>query len=722
MGLWSSEISAKPAEKKDEIISGVKVQEKIKIDGILDEKTWQTPPIKKKFITTTPTYGYELPMDTLIWVAYDKKNLYFAFQCRDPEPAKIKTSVTKRDNIFGDDWVSVSVDAVASGQTGYILFVNPSGIQGDGLTSSVHVDDDMSPDFVWESAAKMTGEGYNVEICLPLKSIRFKSGKKVEMGILFRRKVTRLSYIGAWPEIKLNRWILTSQAKVVFKDLRKQLKLEILPALTHSSNRDRLTPDQWSESEKATDFGVGLKYGLTSSTTAEIAINPDFSQVESDALQVEVNQRYPLFFSEKRPFFMEGMQIFNFWTYVYGFFSRAVHTRQIINPHWAAKLTGNLGKFSFGLLSAGDKAPGEPWSLGINPDEGKTAVFGIARGKYSFGKDNYVGFLYTGRDFGNQYNHLLGIDASIRAARRHWFRGSYIYTMSRDSEGNVFDGSTTGYGNFTYTYGSKSIIFVSVLEHIGKDLRADAGYLQRNSVNVFRTALYYNIYANQKKIPWLKVVTPFLVFDFIHDLTTQEDDITAGGSLRFYLIKDANLTFQFLHKRENWQGQAFNKNRLMVAGAIRLTNWLQLSGNFGWQENIYYWANPAFLGTGYIGNFSLDIQPSDKFNLNFSLTHSDLQKDGEELYDVNIYYSKITYQFNRYFFIRSLIQYNSFNKQLLTDFLASFTLIPGTVLHIGYGGIYENRRWVDENWIPFEGELYNIKRSFFAKVSYLWRF
>lgn len=721
LGLGAFQLTAKPTEeeKEDETILGVNVDEKIKIDGMLDEKTWLTQPLKKKFITTTPSYGYELPMDTLVWVAYDKENLYFAFRCFDPEPDKIKTSITKRDNISGDDWVSVSVDAMGNGQLGYLLFVNPNGIQADGVTSSMHVDDDMAADFVWESAAKITKDGYDVEIRLPLNSIGFKSGKKVEMGMLFRRRISRLSYIGAWPEIKLNRWILTSDTKAQFKDLKKQLKLEILPALTHSSQSTRLTPDQWSKSVNDTEFGIGLKYGITSSTTAEITINPDFSQVESDALQVEVNQRYPLFYTEKRPFFMEGMGIFNFWTYVYGFFPNAVYTRQIVNPGWGAKLTGNIGpKFSFGVLSAGD----DTWDTSVIPNKEKQAFFGIARGKLGFGKDNYVGFVYTGRTFSGQYNHLFGIDGSVRAAERHWFRASYIYTASKDSSGNVIDSGDTGYGNFTYTYGSKSIIVISSIEHIGKDLRADAGYLQRNGVNVSRAGLYYNFYANQKKLPWLKVVTPYVGFDVTRDLRTHKDDVRINGVLSFYLIKDATIALTYQHLRENWKGQTFDMNACKAAGAIRLTNWLRLTGSFLWREGIYYYANPAFMGTGVGITFSADFQPSNKLNQNFSFTHSDLKKDGAKIYNVDILYSKTTYQFNKYFFLRALIQYNSYQEKLLTDFLASFTLIPGTVLHLGYGGMYERRDWVDNRWIPLEGELYNIKRSFFAKVSYLWRF
>jgi hypothetical protein len=333
-----------------------------------------------------------------------------------------------------------------------------------------------------------------------------------------------------------------------------------------------------------------------------------------------------------------------------------------------------------------------------------------------------VGFVYTGRDFGDQYNHLVGLDGSYRIARKHWFRGTYLYTASRDSAGNVYNGSTTGYGNFTYTYGSKSLILVGALEHMGKDLQADTGYLQRNGVNVLRTAIYYNIYPNQKKLPWLKLIRPFAMCDITHDLTTKQDDILFGTSLNFYLIKDASVSLQYKHHREYWQGRHFDKDLWYVSGGIRLTNWLQFSGNFGWRESIFYYAVPAFKGNGYLGALYINFQPSDKFTLNLNLTHSDLSKAEEELYDVNILYSKATYQFSKYFFLRALVQYNSYQKRMLTDFLASFTLIPGTVLHIGYGGIYEKRTWLDDQWMPLQGDLYNIKRSFFAKVSYLWRF
>jgi hypothetical protein len=713
-------VPPEPAPKNGEDIQPVKVKVKPGIDGILDDKAWQTPPLKKDFITYYPIYGEKLPYETRVWAAYDSKNLYFAFLCLDPEPGKIQTSITKRDNILNDDWVSVSVDSEGNSQTAYILYVNPNGIQGDALASSV-VEEDMSPDFVWESAARITDKGYQVEICLPLKSIRFKSGKEVKMGIVYRRKITRLGYSGAWPDIKLGHNVLDSQAKMNFKDLKKQLKFEILPNLTYSNNRVRVSQDEWSKSDTATEFGIGIKYGITSSITADITINPDFSQVESDAFQVEVNQRYPLFFSEKRPFFMEGADIFSFFTYPYGFFTIPVHTRQILDPAWGAKLTGNLGKMTFGILTAGDKWPGQAWDQGINPNEGKDAFFGVARGKYSLGKNNYFGFLYSGREFSGEYNRVFGADFIFRITKRQRLHTSFLHSISGDDDGRQGKAADSNYGSFMYRHDSKLLFMIAAFEHIGKEFRMDTSFIMRGGIDYGVLWGGIAFYPDPKKMPWLKMISPDFRFEYTHDLYTDMNDILFNGALYFFTTKEGMLVLNYNYIKEYWEGQAFELDRVIINGGIRLNKWLKINGYYSYGDRIYYQGTPPFKGKGSVGLLSLELQPNEKINQYFSFTHSDLSRQGQEIYDVNILYSKTTYQFNKYFFLRAVIQYNSYAKRLLSDLLASFTLIPGTVLHVGYGGLYETRKWQDNQWIYQEGEMINTKRSFFAKVSYLWR-
>jgi hypothetical protein len=708
-----------PAEAQ-EVPGSREVMEKPKIDGILDDEAWKTPPLKKEFITYLPVYGEKLPYETWVWTANDNNTLYFAFLCFDPEPKTIQTSFTKRDNIDNDDWAAVCIDAAGNNQTSYVLYVNPSGIQGDALVTAVG-DEDLSPDFVWESAGRITEQGYQVEIALPLKSLRFKSGEDVKLGLLFKRKVTRLGSRASWPEIPLGHTILDSQVKVRFKNLKNQFRLEILPAFTLVSNREKVNSTAWDRKETAAAVGLSIKYGITSAITADITVNPDFSQVESDAFQVEVNQRYPLFFSEKRPFFMEGADIFKFYTYSDGFFKVPVHMRQIVEPAWGAKITGDLGNMSFGLLSAGDDWPGQPLESTANPDEGKSALFGIARGKYSLGKDNYVGLLYSGRDFAGQYNRVLGADCVYRLGQYHRFSGSFLYSFSRDPHREENQSTNGSNANFEYNYEAKQLYLAAAYEHIDPNFRMDTAYLLRNGIDNYSFLAGFAFYPNPQKNPWLKMIIPEITWQYTHDLFTHHDDRFFNAALYCFTAREGELIINYSYITEYWQ-EEFNLKQLGIEAGIRLSNWLKVGGNYSYGERIYYEGDPVFKGRGHLGSLFLDLQPSEKFNQYFSFTHSDLSRGKDSVYNVDIIYTRTTYHLNRYFFLRAVLQYNSYDKRLLTDFLASFTLIPGTVVHVGYGGLYESRTWEDNRWRYGEGRMLNSKRSFFAKVSYLWRF
>jgi len=299
--FWGRTALSIDFEDESKILYPIKASVPPKIDGNLDDEVWeQHQPLNKDFVAFEPLYGEVIPQRTMVWMAYDDKNLYFAFRCHDSEPGKIKTSITRRDNIYSDDWIGLSLDSLGNRQSAYGFFINPNGIQADGLylaSESQHYSSD--PDFVWYSAGRLTDDGYQVEMRIPLRSIRFQSSKEVKMGIMFLRGVSRLGINASWPEIKPGFGRFNVLATAVYQELKTPLNLELLPSAVYGRNNDRLTPDKWGETEVFHDIGIGIKYGITASVTADITINPDFSQVESDAFQVEVNQRYPTFYSEK---------------------------------------------------------------------------------------------------------------------------------------------------------------------------------------------------------------------------------------------------------------------------------------------------------------------------------------------------------------------------------------------------------------------------------------
>jgi hypothetical protein len=200
------------------------------------------------------------------------------------------------------------------------------------------------------------------------------------------------------------------------------------------------------------------------------------------------------------------------------------------------------------------------------------------------------------------------------------------------------------------------------------------------------------------------------------------DDSFFRAAVDLSFTKQGNLTARYVSERESWKGETFPLSSFNMEGGVQLTKWFQMGGGVTFGEQIYYPAVTPFKGDYFGAGFGFTLQPNSKLSLTLSLHHSHLRRGPEEIYGVNIIYSRTTYQFNKYLFARAIVQYDSYEKNLLTDILASFTLIPGTVIHLGYGGLYEKRGWQNEQWIPGQGNLRNMKRSFFFKASYLWRF
>src|SRR5687767_2236793 len=337
-----------------------------KIDGVLDDAAWaQVAPMPNDgWASYNPNRGDKMPAEyrTEVRVAYDDRNIYFAFHCFDNEPDKIRTNVSKRDSAFNDDWFAISLDSAGTGQSAYHLFTNPSGSQMDALNTSAS-GEQFDADMVWYSAARTTSDGYVIELQIPLQTLRFRGSDEVRMGFVMFRKVSRIGVSYAWPEMLPSQWVFDRPSHITFSNLKPRRLVEVLPSVTYNISQEREASDRWAPSDDKYNFGASGKFGITSGITLDGTINPDFSQVESDAFQVQVNQRFPVFFSEKRPFFMEGMGLFNIaGAGGDGNMRTAVHTRRIIDPIFGSKVTGTLGKTTFGVLNAADDKPdlGDP--------------------------------------------------------------------------------------------------------------------------------------------------------------------------------------------------------------------------------------------------------------------------------------------------------------------------------------------------------------------------
>ncbi len=311
------------------------------IDGKLDDEVWKSAAVFKDFYQWKPSDTAAASARTEVYAGYDSKFLYFGFHAYD-DPAKVRATVAKRDAILDDDAVGVILDTFNDRQRGYILLFNPLGIQQDGITQEGR-DDDYSVDIVMESKGILTSDGYTVEVAIPFKSIRYEAGKDKLWGVHFLRQIKHANgELDSWMPISQNESGLLNQAGHItgLEGISTEWTLELIPSLTISETGRRvptltpadlaanpgiLDPGRFVNSAPKYDLGLNAKFSFTPNITLDAAVNPDFAQVEADQTVLLANQRFPIFFEEKRPFFLEGIDYFR--TPI-----QAVHTRTIINP------------------------------------------------------------------------------------------------------------------------------------------------------------------------------------------------------------------------------------------------------------------------------------------------------------------------------------------------------------------------------------------------------
>ncbi|HYH84891.1 MAG TPA: DUF5916 domain-containing protein [Pyrinomonadaceae bacterium] len=439
------------------------------IDGKLDEDVWKTAAVFKDFIQWRPGDLIAPSQPTEAYLGYDSKFIYVAFRAHD-EPGKVRATVGKRDAIFDDDWVGVWLDTFNDGRRSYELIFNPLGIQADAIFTE-GVSEDFSVDIVMESKGAVTNDGFIVEVAIPFKSLRYEAGKGKLWGVHFLRTIKRFNNEqSSWMPISRDNSSLLGQRGHItgLEGISTERTLEIIPSLTVSQEGRRVrnttptgipgrerfdpaNPDRFQNNSFEFDPGVSAKFTVTPQITLDFTYNPDFAQVEADATVVTANQRFPIFFEEKRPFFLEGKEIFE--TII-----SAVHTRTIVDPDYAVKLTGKQGRNTFGLMFASDDAPGnlddgdrkflrdtEDLSGVTDPDLRsslqaqrddllrvfeKNATVGVLRFKRDIGKEGHIGFLGTTRNFVDRYNSIAGFDTRYRLNKTTVFTAQVLGSVS----------------------------------------------------------------------------------------------------------------------------------------------------------------------------------------------------------------------------------------------------------------------------------------------------
>ena len=691
------------------------------IDGILDDEAWVGDPLPTgKWLSYNPLHGDSIPQQTSVWVGYDADALYFAFRCDDVEPGRIKTSITRRDNIWSDDWVGFSLDALGTGQVAYHLMVNPSGIQLD-MINTIAGFEDTSPDWVWQSAGRINDRGYAVEIRLPLQTIRFKGGADVQMGVLFWRRVSRTGVSVAWPALEPGKWVFQKHAKLAFAQIEGRPTRELIPSATYARAQERATPSAWQPADDEGDLGFSAKWGLTSTVTLDATVNPDFSQVESDAFQVEINQRYPVFFSEKRPFFMEGAGIFNLAGNAQGDASMlyAVHTRRIADPIFGAKLTGSAGRVTFGTLTAVDQAPGRTEDP-ADPLSGKEKFFQVARAQISLNPGSYAGAMATLTNLAGSANVTAGADVSLN------FKGANRLTaflLGSASDGGTSDGrglaTQVGYG-----FSTRRVSVQTQIEHYDRGFAMDTAFLNRVGFTSAWAFADYSFYPDKNRHSWIRRIVPFVFLQGGRDRIQGGDDYVAVTGLRFSLTRQGFFRVDKLFVGEAWQGKEYSGGNWRASGQMQVFRWLRANAFVSRGTSLFYDETDPFLGQSLSARAGATFQAGGRFSqsIEFARNVFDRPETGARVYTVNVVNTRTTYQFTKELALRGIVQYDSQRHRVLTDFLGSYDLRPGTVVYAGYGSLYQKRDYQGLDWIDGEGAYLTTRRGLFLKASYLYRF
>ncbi len=690
-----------------ETISAVKVSAPPTIDGILDEDIWRSQPGISGFRTFIPDYGKELPFATTVWVAYDEENLYYAFRCDDPEPSKIKASVDSRDKIRQDDWVCVNLDSFNDQQTLYCIYVNANGIQMD--TRYAAGKEDLGMDLVFYSAATIDDEGYSVEIRLPLKSIRFSNKEPVMMAATFERHISRLSTQGTFPPLDPDQGMafLMQMQPIKYEGVKHYKLFEVLPSVTYA-NHSRQEEGILKNVENRPDAGLTLKYGITSQLILDATINPDFSQVEADAGQADANLRYQLFFPEKRPFFQEGNE--NFQIGAIGSSPldpviSLVHTRNIANPLTGIKISGKAGpRNTIAMMYAADRVPEE-----LSETDGNYSHYPVLRFKRSLSDDGYIGVIATAMENRSGSNFVYGADGNIRVNKSTLLE---FHTLM--SETNKTGGHSLGLNLHSE---QRNYDWAVTTKNISEGFSTATGFIERTGVTILTGSVTPKLYPDSKIFRKIDIALfSGHLRDNIYDKWETFNSLTLvnmlGGTIR------TNIRYNY--STEIFNNEKFSTSSILFSLTGRMGTKLNGMVSYRFREGVYYPESLQGYGSVFAGE--LRYLPTEKIHTQINVVYQDLfsRLDESPLFDYLIIRGRITYQINKYLFIRSITEYNDYRRSLTTDLLASFTYIPGTVFHIGYGSRYEYKAWDGAGYSDSE-RLTEFNRGFFAKFSYLFR-
>jgi hypothetical protein len=742
----------------------------IEVDGQLSEEAWANAAVLTGFSQFSPVDGVPSADSTEVLIWYSPTAIHFGIKAYEPHGG-VHATLADRDRIGADDHVQILLSTFNDGRQATVFAVNPLGVQSDGAlvetgaTSGNGFNNavvrretaDLSPDYIYQSKGRVTEYGYEVEIRIPFKSLRYQSAAEQSWGINVTRQVQHSGYEDSWVPARrsASSFLAQSGRLVGLTDLRRGLVLDVNPSIT-SRTIGRPNGTGWDYSGGSPSFGGTARWGITNNLSMTGTANPDFSQIEADAGQLLFDPRDERFFQEKRPFFLDGIEQFTTP-------NNLVYSRRVVQPVAAAKLTGKAFGTDIALLSAVD-----------DPDASPTRnhpFYNILRLQRDIGANSRVGMVYTDRIEGDDYNRVLGADARILFGK--------IYTLqfqlagSKTRTGDVV--ATAPLWQARFNRNGRTLGFAASINATDERFRARSGFLPRPGLVHLNFRPRITIYGGGGSL--MESAT----FDVNLNGRWRYDEFVGGdGILDEQLHFNVNTTLKggwnltgsllletFGYPFEIYTGyrvevpRAGGADTVPFVGRPRIPNrdyvlsfetpeFKHFSGNafilWGNDENFFEWSPGRII----IHNFGVTWRPTGKLRLDgtYALQQVRRVSDGSLVNVAHLPRIKMEYQLSRPIFIRLVGEYGHEKQDSLRDdtrtdapllifdpalgdfartrafsrssfrgdVLFSYQPNPGTVVFLGYGSTLLDPLDPTD---PRSG-LRRAEDGFFLKMSYLF--
>ena len=707
------------------IVPGTRFE--ITVDADLSEEAWQDALVLELKYEVRPGENVTPPVRTEVLLTYNSTNFYAAFRCYDPKPSAIRAHLRDRDTLGGDDWIALILDTFNDERRSFDFIVTAQGVQFDQIESQSGEDEGW--DTIWDAASRITDWGYLVEIAIPFSSLRFQrqSGPQIWGFDAVRRYPREHAYhIGLFPRDRSNNCYMCQAVKIKgFEGASPGRNVEIDPTVIAFRSEDRPDFPQGNLKKRSqeTELGLTARWGVTPNLTFNLTANPDFSQVEADAQQLDINEPFALFYPERRPFFTEGTDFF-------AALKNIIYTRTMRDPAWGLKLTGKEGANTIGAYVVRDEItnlifPASQRSSSTSLDRENTSS--VFRYKRDFGSRYTAGLLATDREAKNYFNRVFGFDLDFRFTPTNQIQLLVLGSSTKyPNEVTQSFNQSTGTLNdrllsFEYDHYTRTWGWWADYEEAGSEFRADLGYFPRVGYRNVEGGVLHNW--NAAPGSWWSSFRVGSEFNYFEEsdgkLLNQQASLwfSYGGTMQ------SSLFLRGWRTREAYANQEFDITYFLIQGGIWPTSNLQLNAYTMFGDQIDY-ANTR-LGKRFRLNPWLTYNLGKHLRLSLDHTYERMTVQEARLYTANISQLTAIYQFNVRTFFRTIIQYvdyeynpsnytfniDSEDRRFFTQLLFSYKFNPRTVLFLGYTDNYQGSQ---------DFELTQSDRTFFIKLGYAW--